>query len=175
MNIVLRGNGGDRALLPFYRPWLISDEMNRLAREMWDVWSPFSTGDKLVPQTDLYEENDQLVMKTELPGIEKKDLDISLEGDRLTVKAERKEDIKEGTTHHTRECRYGQYYRSIRLPYPVKENKISATLDNGVLEIRLPKAEEVKSRRIEVKAELPEEKPGKPEKPKRVRKQKASE
>jgi HSP20 family protein len=109
-----------------------------------------------VPHTDIYEEKDELVMKTELPGIDKKDVDVSLEGDRLTIKAEKKEEVKEDATHHTRERYYGQYYRSVTLPYPVKEGEISATFDKGVLELRLPRAEEVKPKKIEIKGHLPE-------------------
>jgi HSP20 family protein len=156
MNIIVRRNGGDRALVPLYRPWGLLDEMDTLAREMWDAWRPFTLDHSLVPHTDVYEEKDQLVMKTELPGIDKKDLDISLEGDRLTIKAEKKEEVKENATHHTRERHYGRYYRSITLPYPVKEDKISASFGDGVLELRLPKAEEVKAKKIEIKAHLPE-------------------
>lgn len=156
MNIVLRRDGGERALVPFYRPLSMLDEMDRFAKEMWDAWRPFTLEHSLVPNTDVYEEKDQLVMKTELPGIEKKDLDVSLEGDRLTIKAEKKEEVREDATHHTRERYYGQYFRSVTLPYPVKEGEISATFDNGVLELRLPKAEAVKATKIEIKAHLPE-------------------
>jgi HSP20 family protein len=76
----------------------------------------------------------------------------TLEGDRLTIKAEKKEEVKEDATHHTRERYYGQYFRSLTLPYPVKEDEISATFEKGVLELRLPKGEEVKPKRIEIKA-----------------------
>jgi HSP20 family protein len=165
MAIILRRNGGERALVPFYRPWGLLEEMDSLASEMWDAWRSFNFDQSMVPHTDMYEEKDQLVMKTELPGIEKEDLDITLEGDRLTIKAEKKEEVKEDTTHHTRERYYGQYFRSVTLPYPVKEGEITATLDNGVLELRLPKAEEVVAKRIEVKAHLPT-----PEPKKRLRK-----
>jgi HSP20 family protein len=156
MNIVLRRDGGERALVPFYRPLSLLDEMDRFSREMWDAWRPFTLEHSLVPHTDIYEEKGQLVMKTELPGIDKKDLDVTLEGDRLTIKAEKKEEVKEDATNHTRERYYGQYFRSVTLPYPVKEGEISATFDNGVLELRLPKAEEVKAKKIEIKAELPQ-------------------
>ena len=156
MNIVLRKNGGKRALVPFYSPRGMLDEMDRFARDMWDAWRPFTMEHGLVPHTDIYEEKDQLVMKTELPVIDKKDLDVTLEGERLTIKAEKKEEVKEDATHHTRERYYGQYYRSVTLPYPVKEGKVSATFDNGVLELRLPKAEEVKAKKIGIKAHLPE-------------------
>lgn len=161
MNIILRRNGGEKALVPFYQPWSLLDEVDDLAREMWESWRPFTFDDRLVPHTDTYEEKDQLVMKAELPGIDKKDLDITLEGDKLTIKAQKKEEVKEDATHHTRERYYGQYFRSVTLPYPVQEDKISATFDNGVLELRLPKAEEVKSKKIEIKAQIPEGETGK--------------
>ncbi|MFC1938319.1 Hsp20/alpha crystallin family protein [Chloroflexota bacterium] len=156
MTIIVRRNGDQRVLVPFYRPWGLVDEMDTLAREMWDSWRPLTLEHSLVPHTDMYEEKDQLVLKTELPDIDKKDLDITLEGDRLTIKAEKKEEVKEGVPHHTRERYYGQYFRIVTLPYPVKENKISATFDKGVLELRLPKAEEVKAKKIKIKAQLPE-------------------
>jgi HSP20 family protein len=154
MNIVLRKNGGERALVPFYRPWGLLDEIDKLASEMWDAWRPSLLERSLIPHTDIYEEKGELVMKTELPGIDKKDLDISLEGDRLTIKAEKKEEVKEDATHHVRERYHGQYFRSVALPYPVKEDSIAATFDNGVLELRLPKAEETKAKKIEIKAQL---------------------
>jgi len=160
MNIILR-NGGERALVPFYRPWGLLDEIDTLARNLWDAWEPFTVEHGMIPHTDLYEEEGQLVMKTELPGIDSKDLDVSLEGDRLTIKAEKREEVKEEATHHTRERHYGRYFRSVTLPYPVKEDKISATFENGVLELRLPRAEEVKAKKIEIKAQLPEGEPAK--------------
>lgn len=156
MNIVLRRNGGETALVPFYRPWSLFEEMDNLTREIWENWRPFTSEYSLLPYTDIYEEKEQLVVKTELPGIDKKDLDVSLEGDRLTIKAEKKEEVKEDATHHTHERYYGQYFRSVTLPYLVKEGEISATFDNGVLELRLPKAEEAKAKKIEIKANLPE-------------------
>ena len=164
MNIVLRTNGGERALVPFFRrPFSLLDEVDSLAREMWETWRPFEMEMSRVPQMDMYEDKDELVMKTELPGIDSKDLDITLEGDRLTIRAEKKEEVKEDATLHTRERYYGQYYRSMTLPYPVKEKEISATFENGVLELKLPKAEEVKPKRIEIKtqARLPEAEPEK--------------
>ena len=155
MKLILRRNGEEGALVPFYHPFGILDEMDKLAREMWNSWKPISSEDILVPEADIYEENGQLVVKTELPGIDKKDLAVTLEGDKLIIKAEKREEIKEGTTHHIHERYYGRYFRSVALPYPVKESKISATLENGVLELRLPKAEELKAKKIEIKAQVP--------------------
>ena len=112
----------------------------------------------MVPHTDLYEDRDQLVVKTELPGVNEKDLEVTLEGDVLTIKAEKKEEVTEDATHHTKERYYGKYIRSMPLPSHVNGDEISATFDNGVLELRIPKAEELKAKRIEVKAQLPEAK-----------------
>jgi HSP20 family protein len=171
MNIVLRRNGGQTALVPFFRPMSLFEDIDRLADRMWNSWTPFTLAEGRVPSTDMYEEKDELVMKAELPGIEQKDLDITLEGDRLTITAEKKEEEVEDAEHHTRERYYGKYYRSVTLPYPVKEDKISATLDNGVLELRLPKADEAKPKKIEIKAQLPQ---GKTEKKARKTSEKKS-
>ena len=164
MAIVLRRNGGERGLVPFYRPFGLFNYIDELTREMWNAWEPFTTEQSLVPHTDVYEEKDQLVMKTELPGIDKKDLEVSLENDRLTIKAEKREEVVDEVAHHTRERYYGHYFRSLMLPYPVKESEIQATLDNGVLELRLPKAEETQVKKIEIKSQLP-----KPETKKKIR------
>ncbi len=138
--------------LALYRPMTIFDVWNDLQREMRDSWKPFTFDNNLVPRMDMYEEKDELVVKTELPGIDGKDLDISLDGDTVTIKAEKKEEVKDGKTQHTQERYYGHYLRSFTLPYTVKEDAISASLDKGVLEIRLPKAEEVKAKKIVVKS-----------------------
>ena len=142
------------ALAPFYRPLSIMDEVDEIARE-------FSRGvgfdgNTLIPNTDMYEEKGKLVVKTELPGINEKDLEVTLEENMLTIKAEKKEEVAEDATHHARERYYGKYVRSISLPFHVDGDKVSATFENGILELRLPKAEELTAKRIEVKAKLPQ-------------------
>jgi HSP20 family protein len=83
-------------------------------------------------------------------------MEVTVESDTLTIRAEKKEEVAEDATHHTRERYYGKYVRSMSLPSHVNGDKVSATFDNGVLELRIPKAEEVKAKRIEVKAQLPQ-------------------
>jgi HSP20 family protein len=148
--------------VPFTHPLTALEVWEALSKELWDTWRPLDFVEGIVPDTDIYEEEGQLVMKTELPGIDKKEVEITLEGDQLTIKAEKKEATKKDTKDHTRERYYGQYIRSVTLPYPVKEDQITATLDNGVLELRLPKGEEVKARKIAVKTQLPEGETRKP-------------
>lgn len=143
------------SLIPFYRPISLLDEMEELAGRFWTSWRPFSLDSALAPHTDTYEENGHLVMKTELPGIDKEDVDVTLDGDVLTIKAEKKEEVSEDARHHTRERYYGRYFRSTTLPFRVDADKVSASFENGVLELRLPKAEDVKTKKIEVKTQLP--------------------
>lgn len=140
------------ALTPFYHPLSIMDEVDEIAKE-------FSRrigfdGNTLIPHTDMYEEKGKLVVKTELPGINEKDLEVTLEENILTIKAEKKEEVAEDATHHARERYYGKYVRSISLPFHVEGEKVSATFENGILELQLPRAEELKAKRIEVKAKL---------------------
>lgn len=154
MAVIIKRNGGRSALVPYYRPWNMLRDLEELYSSMWDSWRPSELSLGLAPHMDVYEEKGNLIVKTELPGIESKDLDVKLEGDIITIKAEKKEEVKEGATHHTSERYYGQYYRSVKLPFPVKKDNVSATLEKGVLEITLPKAEAVEASKIEVKAQL---------------------
>ena len=141
MNILVRKNNGEQVMVPYYSTLGLLNEMDRIAGDIWGSSKPYAVDTSLVPHTDIYEEKDQLVMKMELPGINKEDVNITLQGDRLTVKAEKEEDVVEDdAAYYTRERQYGQYLRSVTLPFPVKEDEISATFENGVLELRLSKA-----------------------------------
>jgi HSP20 family protein len=144
--LVRRSPNGVFALRPFYHPFSLLEEVEEMAKNAFET--------SLTPRMDMYEEDKDLVIKAEMPGIRKKDLDISLNDDILTIKAEKKEEKEEGekgTTHYTRERRFGQYIRSMTLPARVDAENISATLKKGLLEIRLPKAEEPESKHIEIK------------------------
>ena len=138
--LIKRSPNGAFALESWFRPFSLLEEVEAMARAAFDAG--------LTPKLDMYEENNELVIKADLLGIRKKDLDISLEGDVLTIKAEK--EVKD-TTHYTRERHFGQYTRYMTLPMHVDAEKASATLKKGLLEIRLPKAEEAESQQIEVK------------------------
>lgn len=153
MSFYIRDNDSESAIVPFFRPLSSFEVLDRLSKEVWDSWRPFTKGDGIVPQTDIYEEDGQLVMKTELPGVSRESLDITLVGDTLTIRAERKEDLPKNARHHAQEMRHGQYFRSIVLPYRVKEAEISATLNNGILEVRLPKAEVMKPKKVKIEGQ----------------------
>ena len=102
---------------------------------------------------DVAEKGDVFTVKASLPGIDPADLNVTLEDNVLTVQGEVKEDETiEEETYHIRERRFGSFSRSLRFPVPVNANAIDAAYENGVLTLTVPKAEEVKPKRIEVKA-----------------------
>ncbi len=166
MNIIIRRDPTETlaSLVPLYEPMGVLDEIEELARKAWGHWEPVNYETRLLPRTEMHEENGQVVIKAELPGMQKKGLDITLEGNTLTIKAEKKQEKREkgdDKTSHIREQYYEQYVRSISLPFPVDSGTVSATFKRGVLELRLPKTEESKPKRIKVKVEIPQlKKPG---------------
>jgi len=119
------------------------------------LWEPFSLGlEPLVGEmapVDFKETDDEYVLKVELPGLEKDDVQISLEQNVLTIRGEKKEeDVKENESFHKREIRYGWFERSFNLPGDINEKKIDAKMKNGVLTIRVPKEESAKPKRIPI-------------------------
>jgi HSP20 family protein len=93
-----------------------------------------------------------IVVKAEVPGLEPKDIDISLTGGVLTIKGEKKQEKEEkDENYHRIERSYGTFTRSVRVPQEVQSDKIEATYKNGVLKITLPKSEEAKKKEIKIK------------------------
>jgi HSP20 family protein len=104
-----------------------------------------------LPAVDLYEDKDNFIVKAELPGLKKEDIDISLHEGFLTISGERKEEKKYDTSETYRTERFvGRFHRSINLPSKVQTDKINATYKDGVLTVSLPKAEESKPKQITV-------------------------
>ena len=104
-----------------------------------------------VPVLDMYETKDDLVVSFELPGVSEKDVSLSITGDLLTLKGERafNRDVTDDGYQHV-ERAYGKFERTVQLPMPVQADKVKATYRDGVLEVRLPKTEEVKPREIKI-------------------------
>ena len=106
-----------------------------------------------IPAVDLYQTDDEVVVKASLPGMKSDDVQISITGDMLSLKGEfRQEDEKKERAYHLREQRYGAFERTFALPTDVIADKAKAEFENGILTITLPKAEEVKPKMITVKA-----------------------
>ncbi|WGI17935.1 Hsp20/alpha crystallin family protein [Methanonatronarchaeum sp. AMET-Sl] len=109
------------------------------------------TGKKMHPNTDIMDHENEVVVTIDLPGVQKKDIDLHIDGDLLTIKAERETETKEeDEAYIAHERRYGNYHRTTRLPANVDETKAKATFKNGVLEIHLPKKEQTKGKEIKI-------------------------
>ncbi len=101
---------------------------------------------------DVAENDDEYVVKASIPGINPDDLEITYSNNTLTIKGEVKEDKElEQAHYHLRERRYGSFARSVTLPAGIEADKIEATYEAGVLKLRLPKAEEVRPKKIAIK------------------------
>ena len=121
----------------FTRPFFFS-------REGGSTWSS--------PAIDMYQTDNDVVVKAALPGIKADEVQINVTGDVLTIRGETKhEDEKKERSWHIREHRYGAFERSVRLPTGVIADRAKADFENGVLTITLPKTEEVKPKTITVK------------------------
>lgn len=104
------------------------------------------------PATDILETKDEYVFKMELPGISREEVNIEIEDGTLTVKGEKKEEqeVEKDNFHRYERC-YGSFSRSFSLPKNINDTKIVANMKNGILELRIPKAEEAKPKAIPIK------------------------
>jgi len=141
-------------------PWRPFGELSPFRKEMDRLWNRFSGetpfartfNEMWSPSIDISETKDDFVVKAELPGLEAKDVNVSISGDILTIKGEKKAEEEEKDEHYHCVERYsGSFQRVFQLPSGVKADKIEANFDKGVLKVTLPKVEEAKKKEIEVK------------------------
>lgn len=132
----------------------MQDQMDRLLNLSWGgsdypgedikegIWQP---------AVDIYETQDSIVIKAELPDVDQKDIDVRIEESLLTIKGERKHesDVKK-ENYHRIERYFGGFQRSFKLPATIDQEKVQAACDKGVLTVILPKKEEVKPKKISV-------------------------
>ncbi len=136
----------------------VRNEMNRLHEEMNRLFGRYGNGGRefarnAYPPLNLWEDENNLYFEAELPGFQLADLEIYVNGDnQLSIKGERKPPEMQQGTWHRQERGYGAFSRLMELPNAVNSEKVSANFKNGVLTITLPKRDEVKPRKIEVKA-----------------------
>ena len=104
------------------------------------------------PSLDVFEEKDELVVKADLPGMSKEEIEVTVTGSVVTIKGEKKkeEEVKE-KDYYRRERSYGSFVRSVELPCEVKSEQIKANFKDGVLEVRMPKTEEAKKKSVAIK------------------------
>jgi len=141
-------------------PWRPFGELGSVRKEMDRLWNrfpgetPFARAftEEWMPSVDISETEDKFLIRAELPGLEAKDISVSISGEILTIKGEKKKETEEkGEHHYCTERYYGSFQRSFQLPTGVQGDKVEATFDKGVLKITLQKAEEAKKKQIEVK------------------------
>jgi len=112
----------------------------------------FNKEDALMPVIDISETEKEYMVTGEIPGVDAKDLDVTLTDGILTIKGEKKQENEEKEeNYHRIERRYGSFERSFRIPEKVKTDKLDATYKDGVFKLSLPKAEVVEAKKIEVK------------------------
>ena len=133
----------------------IQTEMNRLFDSFFGRPATMAVGERMwAPLADMRETKEDLYVSFELPGVSEKETSVSIMADMLTVKGERKlEQNDESDGYYRAERVYGKFERTLPLPVPVQADKVKATYRDGVLEIRLPKVEEVKPKEIKIEVQ----------------------
>jgi HSP20 family protein len=117
-----------------------------------DMGRILTRGRHAYPPVNVYATGDDVLVTSEVPGIEASLIDLTVAGDMLTLKAEKKPvDLKEGEKWHRNERAYGSFNRTVKLPYNVDSSKIEALYDKGILKLTLPRAESDKPRKINVR------------------------
>jgi len=120
----------------------LQDELERLFETPLTNWAP---------ALDVYEDKDNFVVHTELPGLKREDIEVTLEDGGLVISGERKAEEKRNEGEIRRQERfYGKFQRALTLPAPVAADKVKAQYKDGVLTVTVPKAEEAKPRKIDV-------------------------
>ena len=120
----------------------LQDEFDRLFESPLTAWSP---------ALDVREDKDSFIIRAELPGLKREDIEVSLQDGALVISGERKfEKAEEGVEVHRQERYYGKFQRALTLPEPVAADKVKADYRDGVLTVTLPKTEEAKPKKIDV-------------------------
>ncbi len=139
----------------------LREEMDRLFDEFAHGW-PFRpmgrlfarAGGVFVPSVDLEETENEFILRAELPGVAKDDLNVNITESQITIKGERKEAAKtKDTVFHRQESLYGTFDRTTDIPAPIVPDKVVAKLENGILTLTMPKAEPSKHKVVKVKLE----------------------
>jgi HSP20 family protein len=135
---------------PFREVAALQNRVNSLFRDFSEGESALTTA-SFIPAVDIYEDEKKVVLKLEVPGIQEKDLDVSVENNTLTVRGERKFEKEEKEENfHRIERRYGSFYRAFTLPTTVDTESIDAKYDAGVLKLELKKKPEAQPKQIKV-------------------------
>lgn len=137
---------------PFRDIATLQDRLNRYFSEPTRTFSEDASLGTWMPAVDIFEKEDNVVLRAELPGMQEKDINVHVENGILTLRGERKRDTEvSNESFHRAERYYGTFTRTFALPTTVDVQKIRALYKDGLLEVVLPKAEAAKPKRIEIK------------------------
>lgn len=133
---------------------MMEDFFGRRFRPWPERWFRTEGLELSAPAVDVFEEKDDIVVKAEMPGMDKDNIEVNLSDHTLTIKGEKKkeEEVKE-ENYYRMERSYGSFLRTVELPKEVHADKVKATFKNGVLEIRMPKTEQAKAKEVKVKVD----------------------
>jgi HSP20 family protein len=125
----------------FFDDFFLPMGLGETVRNVWD-WNP---------KVDIYEEDDQIILTAELPGVDKKDIEVDVKDGVLTLKGERsvENEVKE-KNYHRKERSFGRFERSFKLQRDVDPGKITADYKDGILKVSIPKPEDIKPKQITV-------------------------
>jgi HSP20 family protein len=142
-----------RALTPWKGMDAMRQEMDRVFDRFFEPrWEEFETAGQWAPKVDISESKDAVVVKAEIPGVEQKDINVSLQDQVLTIKGEKHHEKEEkDEKYHRIERSWGAFTRAFRMPAAVAGDKVTATFKDGTLTVTLPKAPEAKGTTIPVK------------------------
>jgi len=138
---------------PFRELSALQDRINRIFNEQLSRGEPEQAGKAWAPVVDILESDNDLIVRAELPGVKRDDIDVQVTSESLTIRGERKFDEESKDKYLRVERAYGPFSRSFSIGVPVQADKVKASYRDGVLEIVVPKAEEVKPKKIEIKTE----------------------
>ena len=133
--------------------WGLQSDINRLFDAFMSPLDTTTEKEMMVPKLDVAELKDRYEVKAELPGLDEKDIELTLEDGLLTISGEKKAETEEKEKgYYLKECSYGSFARSVRLPDNISDDKIEAKFKKGVLTVKLPKKEILppKSRKIAI-------------------------
>ncbi len=130
----------------------LTKSMNDLFEGFFKRWDWPFLGQRAWPVVDVYDEDDAVVVRAEVPGCKSEDIDVSVRGDVLTISGQKKHsnEVQERGYYHM-ESAYGSFRRDIYLPTEIETDKVEATCKDGVLTVKLPKAQEARAVKVKVK------------------------
>jgi HSP20 family protein len=144
---------------PFRDMMTLRDAMSQLFQDTMVRKSPFGawpfarSEDASTPAVDMYETEGEVMVKASLPGLKPEEVEITITGNALEIRGETKEETEEKRgDYYYKERSYGTFQRSLTLPVEIKAGEAEATFENGVLTLKMPKAEQAKAKQIKIQA-----------------------